>query len=322
MHSELFYEPLLYVYPTHSSLCYRPANRSFVPVRNREKSNENLSRRVVNGVITPPVAKKIKNALGWHLLFAKEKWAFNEKKQGWFKFKTSMVTLTLPCQQYSSDKWIKRKLFNAWMTYARKYFGLKNYVWRAEAQANGNIHFHVIVDVYIDYKLIRSAWNRICNANGYCYNGEDGYDANGTDIHSIGKVKDILAYMTKYCTKNDESRRLIDGALWGCSDSLKKLGACVVSASGYVRDKLNDLCTKGVYKSYTSDRCFIVKEKVQRILNDFRAVKSKLIDHYSLYLGRTKSIINEKINETCLKPSLQQLSHSLGSYQLPLGLIW
>jgi hypothetical protein len=41
------------------------------------------------------------------------------------------------------------------------------YVWKAESQDNGNIHFHIVTNIFIDHKIIREAWNRIIEKFGY-----------------------------------------------------------------------------------------------------------------------------------------------------------
>lgn len=305
----IFYEPLLYVYPTHSTLAYRPVNRSFTPLRNRDVSNLNLRHRYTGGIISSSAAKAITNCIGWLDTFAKVKRAENLRTRSMFNFRTSMVTLTLPCQQFSSDKWIKRNLFNAFISYASKYFGMKNYVWRAEAQANGNIHFHIIIDVFIPYQRLRSVWNRICSNHGYTYNSVDGKEANSTDVHSLKNIKDTLKYMVKYCTKNDVSRRKIEGALWGASDSLRKLGACIISASGSIQDNIVRLTNSGSLRYYAHERAFIVKEHVKVMINKIGGIRQHLIKHYRLYCGQLKDSVKQIKEGLCLK-ELKPLHYS------------
>lgn len=40
-------------------------------------------------------------------------------------------------------------------------YGGFNYVWKAELQKNGNIHYHFIIDMEIDWKIVRRQWNKI-----------------------------------------------------------------------------------------------------------------------------------------------------------------
>jgi hypothetical protein len=49
---------------------------------------------------------------------------------------------------------------------------------------------------------------------------------NSTDIHSIVRISNLAAYLSKYCTKNDEGRP-IEGRLWSLSESLSRIHGCV-----------------------------------------------------------------------------------------------
>jgi hypothetical protein len=303
MLSNVFYEPLLYVYPSKATLCYRPVNRQFYPVRNREKSNLNLKKRVTNGLISLSASKAISNCIGWMELFSKVKKASNNKTNSKFNFRLGLVTLTLPCQQFSSDKHIKREMLNAWLVYAKKYFGLTNYVWRAESQANGNIHFHIVVDVFIHYKLLRSSWNRICESKGYSCVVDGVNDPNSTDIHSLASIRDVVKYMVKYCTKNEAGRRLIDGALWGASDKVRNLGACVISAEGYIRNRINDLAELNEIKVYSSERAFVIMEGARALMSKVKSVRKHLLGHYNVYLSGVKESINTIKENLCTQSS-------------------
>jgi len=114
----------------------------------------------------------------------------------------TFVTLTLPSNQWDSDNTIKRYIFTPflqWLTYEPKRLdrrkkeyrdltdaefaklskdqpgdfaglGVKCYLWRAEPQQEGgsqNIHFHLIIDRWVDADLLRRKWNECCEALGY-----------------------------------------------------------------------------------------------------------------------------------------------------------
>lgn len=92
--------------------------------------------------------------------------------------KITFCTLTLPSPQirsisndiidyYATDKEIKSACFNQLLTELRQNNQIKNYVWVSEKQLNGSIHFHILFDSRIDYKLIRSRWNSLLNKFGF-----------------------------------------------------------------------------------------------------------------------------------------------------------
>lgn len=84
-----------------------------------------------------------------------------------YNYRMSFITLTLPSKQKHSDVEIKKECLNQFLIEIRKHYGINNYVWKAELQKNDNIHFHLIVDKYIDFQAIRRRWNRIVNKLGY-----------------------------------------------------------------------------------------------------------------------------------------------------------
>lgn len=90
----------------------------------------------------------------------------------------TFATLTLPSSQIQSiteneviynhtDKEIKNKCFNGLMTELRQVKGIKSYVWRSERQMNGSIHFHILLDRFIDKDWLRSRWNSYTELLGY-----------------------------------------------------------------------------------------------------------------------------------------------------------
>ncbi len=153
------------------------------------------------------------------------------------KYKLTFITLTLSAKQTHTDEEIKSKLLNQFLTVARKNWQMHYYIWKAEKQENGNIHFHILTNIYIKHSDLRTTWNGIQNKRGFNYvdrysqkmqnhfkNGflmfpndtrskEKQYKAyllnrannwtnpNSTDIHALYKVKNVAAYMAKYMTK-------------------------------------------------------------------------------------------------------------------------
>lgn len=90
----------------------------------------------------------------------------------------TFATFTLPSSQikaingndieyYATDLEIKKECFNPFLTELRTLKCVQLYVWRAEKQANGSIHFHVLLDRKIDYMWLRNRWNSYINKFGF-----------------------------------------------------------------------------------------------------------------------------------------------------------
>ena len=182
------------------------------------------------GTISRKAAKRIERAIVWLLYYSKPKRIYDVILQKSFSFKINFITLTLPAYQTHSDDEIKKVALNNFLDICRKTHGLNNYVWKAEAQLNGNIHFHLVTDCYIRFDKIQEAWNRSIDLlltrvpfidAGLTY--IDRFERkvghrhpNSTDVHSVKHVKRIASYVSKYMSKNRAfacigDLRLIDG---------------------------------------------------------------------------------------------------------------
>jgi hypothetical protein len=247
-----------------------------------------------NGIVSNQAASKIKKAINWLLVLAKDKEVSSSYHGRTFKFKLSFITLTLSSAQIHSDHEIKHTLLNQLLTEARKRWGVRHYLWRAESQKNGNIHFHIVCDRFIPWSELRDTWNRIQNKLGYVdrYREEmkafhaggfnvrqdllktwsyknqvrayrtgsknDWNSPNSTDIHSIIRISNLAAYLSKYCTKNDNGRK-IEGRLWGLSESLSQVNGCIEVLDTELEHEVTAIANdNNCYRAESSYYCVIM----------------------------------------------------------------
>lgn len=206
----------------------------------REREEKFLkSTRKSEGNVSVNAKRKITKALDYLIATAYEKKVYDQLSGKNVTFKVAFVTLTLPSRQVHSDIEIIEKCLNSLLIEIKKYYNVSNYVWRAEKQKNGNVHFHLIIDKFISWSELRDRWNRIINKLGYVdrYRNflkewhssgfkvrkdllknwdeqaqrlaytkgktNDFNNPNSTDIHSTKKIRNITKYLTKYLTKNE-----------------------------------------------------------------------------------------------------------------------
>lgn len=196
----------------------------------------------------------------------------------------TFVTLTLSSNQMHSDLEIRRNMLNPFLKKLKTKYNVKSYLYCSEAQRNGNIHFHIVIDKKIHHKQIRSIWNGIQNVSGYinCFEIKHGHtNPNSTDIHSFKKIKSIAAYLIKYFTK-DQSRRKIEGHLWGASDNLREIVPFTTPVTSGYAELLNRCCTdekifvrKGdfwtVFRHLSFEKIFEMNPKIgQEILQHYQ----------------------------------------------------
>lgn len=219
-----------------NKVCVRPC--SFHPNIRREsiRSLNNLGCNINFGQISSQTQSKIINAINLIVCTADDKYFQLTPLSQIYKFKVNFVTLTLPSKQRHDDTTIKNECLNQLLTEWRKDNPSLKYCWRAEKQANGNIHFHILSNTFYHYKHLRSDWNRIINKLGYVdsysksFEGisfksylsksmSKGWDVkvlfdrwkkgtsegwknpNTTDVHAVRRIKDVASYVAKYCAK-------------------------------------------------------------------------------------------------------------------------
>lgn len=154
---------------------------------------------------------RLKNAINWMLLFTDKKRVYSKEgrmnKKGEiqhnFSFKLAFITLTLSDDQKHDDKYIKEHMLQPFLYWLTRYYQAL-YVWKAETQLNGNIHFHVTIDTFVPWKSVRAKWNKILEKHGYCKTFQDGTNDKGDAATQIKSVlseskcaKDIGGYMSK-----------------------------------------------------------------------------------------------------------------------------
>lgn len=155
---------------------------------------ENLTRGIFNGYMSPATKRKFRRITSTWLrsimLYRRE------VKRPWDPGRAypTMITLTLPVDQMHSDAEINRACLQPWIQMMRRDYQIDQYVWRAEAQENGNLHYHVILDKYIPKRAITLSWNQMLDNLDYRarYFGETGsLEPPSTEVHALKeKIKD------------------------------------------------------------------------------------------------------------------------------------
>lgn len=186
------------------------------------------------GEITPHARRRLNKAIQLLLDITEPRWLLNPITQKRQKFHLAFWTLTLSAPQYfKSDSDIKKELLEPFLRKMRKK-GMRNYIWKAELQQNGNIHFHLLTDFFLPYTVIRDTWNNCQSRLGYIDDFERRFghrDPNSTDVRSVKSGSTIASYLSKYMLKPTEKNKQQKlspveaekrkGKVWDCSQNLK-----------------------------------------------------------------------------------------------------
>lgn len=276
--------PYLYVYENRLVISPRP-DVKFKSTKRHENSLANLKNEKLTGKLSKSTKHKNEQILTTWLNSIN---TYNNNKSNKFKSKKYypvFITLTLSSKQVHTDQVIRRKLLIPFIDKLKYHFGVKYYFHRSESQKNGNIHFHLIVDKYINHVELRKLWNTTQEKLGYISIFAEKYNhsnPNSTDVKSAKDVKNFVKYVLKYINK-DEKYRAIKGRIWGMSDELRSLK----QYKDTMDDNLNDLVNE-----------YIINSDCKVIVNDFYTIIYFDTNYYNSNLYH---YLSSKINEFYLK---------------------
>lgn len=285
----------IHVYPTYAVQLgqrekFKPSKESIARAQQTrlERITALKNSTPIEGPPPPVLSKKAKrkliNAVNWLIASAKTKRIYSKQAGKSFEFKLNFITLTLPTTDHNiSDHEFKSKLLHNFLSTCTAKFKLSNYVWKVEAQANGNIHAHITTDVFMPWKDVRDTWNTILRKHGILSKytekhsqmslnsylteyakgdlskfpqlkkayeigvSENWQNPNTTDVHAVHKVNDLGSYLAKYFSKEEEDRRRIKGRVWSCSYNLSASNKLIVECTTDQHDDvLPTLCFSGV----------------------------------------------------------------------------
>lgn len=194
-----------------------------IPRSYATNKTEYLKDHKSKGEISSKAAARIRKAVRLMIWTAQKKRVYYKQENKWFTFYISFVTLTLSSKQIHSDEQIKQQILQPFLRSIKIKYGVHKYIWKAETQDNGNIHFHLTIDKYIHWRSIRNSWNKFQESLGYI-SASGISDPNSTDVHSVKRIDKLENYLIKYLSKNDNTKRKIEGAVWNCSANLKGSG--------------------------------------------------------------------------------------------------
>lgn len=273
----------------------------------------NLENNRVKGYLSGSSVKKIRNYVNIWVDCLNAKKFISRKNNEWLSNKITFCTLTLPAKQFHSDLEIKRLLLNRFHIEMKRKESVNTFLMVCEKQKNGNIHFHILYNKFIDWRNIRKIWNNILDDTGYIdiYRNNqneihrDGFhynekleknwsyqnqlkayekgiatnwtDPNSIDIHSLRKIKNVANYITKYLTKGDENL-LIDGRIWSCSSNFKDLKPANFVIDNDIDNVIYELLHDEKIEKFESDYCTIIKNI------SIREIKNKSPILYKKYL--------------------------------------
>lgn len=257
----------------------------------QQNSLNNLKSNDTGGKISASARKKIVRGVNLMHALSLPKIFYNQDTGKSSSVKTTLITTTLPSMQQHTDQQIKSKCLNRFLESLRSNFGMKSYLWRAESQKNGNIHFHIQTNIVAHHSKIRDIWNSAINTLGYVdlFEQSNGHrNPNSTDIHAIYKVKNLGAYVSKYMAK-DNGYRAVKGRQWFLSQNLSKIKPLSLPYYGSLAQELDHYCDFNAKKFLQLEKANIAYAS---FFSDNLSAYPQLLEARNQYLKTNIPLIN------------------------------
>lgn len=164
-----------------------------------------LNSAAYSGQVTKGARKRITKAVSLLIQSTPKRRVYNPVIGKNHSFQLSFITLTVS----SIDRLITAKdahklLLEPFLLWLRRHHQMKSYVWKAENQLRGQIHYHITTDAFVVHTALRDKWNELQLKAGLLDDFEKrrGHrNPNSTDIHSVKKIKNMESYLVKYMSK-------------------------------------------------------------------------------------------------------------------------
>lgn len=245
-------------------------------------------RKPIKHGFSPDAKKRMRSAIDNFALIFKS--AEKESRSSlWFKTgekwhmrKPVFLTLTMPVQTIT-DSEVKRNILIPFIQNLIRTYHVVNYVWKSEAQERGTIHFHLIIDTYVDHWKIRNLWFKTLERNNCNGKFKNPYQLSRlvhlSAVEDLDNLSDMLgAYMEgekeddgMLIHKHDSTKKVrkVEGRGWGCSDSLK-----------YKQLTFDDICPQwqsGIEKNAVNTfEVFLAPEKpIAKVFSTIRSFYNK-----------------------------------------------
>lgn len=255
--------PILQIRPG-CLLCY---SQRWTNPNRKEKSqihtfDNDQAQRFYTGKMNEKAKSKLRFSINLLVEQAKWKEIQNPTTGKFYRFKINFITLTLSAKQREvSDRTIKNQMLAPWIRNMRDVYQLRSYVWRAERQKNGNIHFHFSTDSYIPYDAIRDSWNfqqsKFHFINEFRNRNKSEFP-NSTDVHSVQSISNLASYMVKYMCKDEKGLESIEGKVWDCSKNLKTKERVALVMGEKDFNLINKLYDRFQTRVKNTDECTII----------------------------------------------------------------
>lgn len=225
------------------------------------------------GSMSAGARKRVEKAVDILLQKSPTRRIFNPVRGGEHDFRINFLTLTIADLQNHSAREGYDLCLKPFLRIARKKWKVEDYIWKAELQQRGQLHYHLTTNQFIHLEYLNHEWNKIQKKAGWLNDfarRHGHFNPNSTDIHAVWKVKNLAGYLCKYIAKNidkNDPAGKLNGKVWDCSNSLK-IDRYSTELTQDKRENLEDAAQQGIAKINHLTHCTIISlDNPTRILD-------------------------------------------------------
>lgn len=249
-----------------------------------------------------------------------------------------MITVTLSDFQVHDDKYIKRHMLQEFLKALSRKKNIKYTFWKAEAQQNGNIHFHILVDRFVDKKFVQGLWNYYQAKHGYLDRYKEihgNLNAPSTKITGMVGNRSPISYVLKYiqktkiysqkcmhtekgclrvCEALKNIRRPVDGAIFRFSSALVLLTPEPLFTSPTLNEHLSKKIDEGKLKLALCDHCVVLYCRKCKAYDQLTKYYKDQIDIFNREVFRTLYLV-QNVDLGSIKQHLKGIKESIKNYK-------
>ncbi len=141
------------------------------------------------GTLTPGAKKRLTKAVEFLITSSKHKTVVHPTEGYNMPFKIAFLTLTIHSpERMITGKEAHKTCLEPFLLWLRRKHKCLMYLWKAELQGRGQVHYHITMDTFVHYEQIQKKWNELQQKAGYLdsyYNENGHYNAPSCQIKSV-----------------------------------------------------------------------------------------------------------------------------------------
>lgn len=248
------------------------------------------------GMLTPGSKKRLTKSIENLVLATKKRRVVNHKGKE-HDFQLSFIGLTISeTTRNITAKEAHKQLLEPFLQWMRRQHKCNLYLWKAELQKRGQLHYHITSDAYIPFKEVQTKWNELQRKSGLLdtfYNKYGRWNAPSTHIKSVRKVGSLGGYLLKEIVKQFQNETTVGGKVWDCSLNLKASKYYTTIADTMVEQKITQAIKDKKLIPITCEHCRIF-QAVNCSTTDF--LSNEDLKEYNNHMNniRDKEVVTER----------------------------